>query len=133
MTESTPIRLVVVDDDEPGRRMLRRVLERRSGYEVHEAVDGPSGLELIRRVAPAAIMLDLRMPGGLSGFDVARALRDDPETREIPVLIVSASVHNDARELADEVGAFGFVEKPVDFGELYSMLDNALASVTDVR
>jgi CheY-like chemotaxis protein len=123
MAEGTT--LVVVDDDAAGRRMLRRALERR-GHVVHEAGDGASGLALVQEQRPAAALLDLRMPGELSGFDVARRLRDDEATRNIPVLIVSASVHTDAHELAAEVGAAGFVEKPVDFDALYRALDEVL-------
>jgi CheY-like chemotaxis protein len=121
------VTLVIVDDDAAGRRMLRRALERR-GYQVREAGDGASGLALVREHRPAAALLDLRMPGELSGIDVARALKEDETTRHIPVLIVSASVHTAAQELAHEVGAVGFVEKPVDFATLYRALDSALGT-----
>ena len=123
------IKLVVVDDDDAGRRMLRRVLERR-GFAVEEASDGVSGLELVRRTMPKAALLDLRMPGGMSGLDVARELRADPSTSVIAIVIITASVHDQARSLVEEVGASGFVEKPIDFAELYRVVDAALASST---
>jgi two-component system cell cycle response regulator DivK len=117
---TTP-RLVLVDDDAAARRMMRRVLERR-GYAVDEAPDGRSGLELVRADAPAAVLLDLRMPGELSGIDVAAKLRADAATASIPIVVVSASTHLDARGLVEAVGCDAFVEKPVDFDELERVL-----------
>jgi CheY-like chemotaxis protein len=114
-------RLLLVDDDDAARRMMRRVLERR-GYEVDDVADGRAGLDHARANAPAGILLDLRMPGELSGFDVARMLREDPKTAPIPVIVVSASTHLDAREMVQEVGCDAFVEKPVDFDELDRVL-----------
>lgn len=110
-------RIVLVDDDHAARRMLRRVLERRS-HEVLEAADGEQGLALVRSERPDIAMLDLRMPGALSGIDVARAIRADPSIASTPIIVVSASTHLDARQLVEQVGCNAFVEKPVDFDEL---------------
>ncbi len=118
---TTPPRLVLVDDDAAARRMMRRVLERR-GYAVDDAPDGRTGLDMVRADAPAAVLLDLRMPGELSGIDVAGLLRADPATADIPIIVVSASTHLDARSLVQEVGCDAFVEKPVDFDELERVL-----------
>ena len=126
ISESDAIPIVIVDDDEPSCRLLRRVLERR-GYSVRDASDGRTGLDLIRHTLPHAALLDLRMPGELSGVDVIRELVADPSTADIPLIIVSASVHSDARSLTHSLGAAGFVEKPIDFEELYAMLDRVLA------
>ena len=119
--------LLVIDDDASARRMMRRLLERR-GYRVEEAADGASGLSAARIHLPNCILLDLRMPGELSGFDVARELRADDSTRKIPVVIVSASTHMDARELVEQVGCDAFIEKPVDFDELESTLRRLLSA-----
>jgi CheY-like chemotaxis protein len=116
------LRILVIDDDAAARRMMRRVLERR-GYAVEEAGDGRSGLTSAQRELPAAILLDLRMPGELSGFDVARMVRGDATTRAVPIIVVSASTYMDARELTAEIGCDAFLEKPVDFDELGRVLD----------
>lgn len=121
MSADAAPRLVLVDDDAAARRMMRRVLERR-GYVVDEAADGRSGLELVRVDAPAAVLLDLRMPGELSGIDVAAKLRADPATAGVPIVVVSASTHLDAKSLVEQVGCDAFVEKPVDFDELERVL-----------
>ncbi|MCW2949860.1 MAG: hypothetical protein JWN41_873 [Thermoleophilia bacterium] len=118
--------LVIVDDDDSGRRLLRRVLERR-GYVVLEANNGAAGLDLIRTHNPRAALLDLRMPGALSGLDVLREVRTNAVTRQLPVVIVSASVQSDARDVALDLGAQAFIEKPIDFDELYAVLDRLLA------
>lgn len=120
----TATRLLLVDDDDAARRMMRRVLERR-GYVVDDVSNGRDGLDHAVANPPAGVLLDLRMPGELSGFDVARLLREHPSTASIPIIVVSASTHLDARSMVHEVGCDAFVEKPVDFDEL----DRVLADV----
>lgn len=117
--------VALIDDDDAARRMMRRVLAR-LGYEVVDASDGEGGLAIVRTHRPAIILLDLRMPGALSGFDVARELRDDDATRSIPIVVVSASTHMDARELVEAVGCDAFLEKPVDFDALEHTLSDLL-------
>ncbi|MCW2923022.1 MAG: sensor protein [Thermoleophilia bacterium] len=113
--------VVVIDDDGPSRRLMRRILERR-GFQVAEAEGGEAGLALIRAGRPPVVLLDLRMPGTLSGLDVLRVLREDPGTAGIPVVVVSASVDSAARSIALGLGAAAFLEKPVDFELLYETL-----------
>lgn len=122
-------RIVLVDDDDAARRMMRRVLERRD-HVVLDASDGASGLALVRAELPDVVLLDLRMPGELSGFDVARELRADDATTRIPIIVVSASTHLEARDLVEQVGCDAFVEKPVDFDELDAAIAQVLASST---
>ena len=113
--------LLLVDDDAAARRMMRRVLGR-FGYEVIEASDGAGAVDVTRAELPAAVLLDLRMPGTMSGMDAARELKRDPATAHIPVIIVSASTHLAARDMTAELGCDAFVEKPVDFDELQRVL-----------
>lgn len=126
MAEAADDRVLVVDDDAAARRMMRRGLERR-GYQVLERSDGASGLAAIASERPAIVLLDLRMPGELSGIDVARRAKADPQLRNVPIIIVSASVHHDARELVDSSGCDAFVEKPVDF----ALLEATMARLLD--
>jgi CheY-like chemotaxis protein len=115
-------RLLLVDDDDAARRMMRRVLERR-GYEVEDAANGRDGVEAALTNPPAGVLLDLRMPGELSGLDVARELRADERTAAVPIIVVSASTHMDARQLVAATGCNAFLEKPVDFDELERTLE----------
>jgi CheY-like chemotaxis protein len=81
-------RVLIVDDDEASRYVLRRQL---AGRIVTEARDGIEGLRLAHAQRPQIIFLDLKMPG-MSGFEVLEKLKADPETRDIPVVVVTAKV-----------------------------------------
>lgn len=114
-------RVLVIDDDASARRMMRRALER-AGYEVLDAADGRSGFELMRVELPDVVLLDLRMPGELSGTDVLELARRTLETRELRIAVVTASAHSEARDQLDSLGCDAFVEKPVSFDELFAVV-----------
>ena len=103
-------RVLLVEDD----KFLRRACEaslRQRGFDVTTATDGEEGLRLAR-VAPYAdvILLDLLMPK-MPGIEVLRALKAQPETREIPVLILSNSSREDDKQQALQLGAAGYYVK----------------------
>jgi CheY-like chemotaxis protein len=104
--------ILVVDDMIETRRLMRRVLER-SGLRVIEAESGEAALRAAARDRPAAIVLDLRLPG-ISGFDVARRIRADPDSAlaTTPILACSASVQAEVRRQALDAGADAFEGKP---------------------
>jgi len=104
--------VLVVDDMADTRRLMRRVLER-SGLRVVEAGTGEAALRAATRDRPAAIVLDLRLPG-ISGFDVVRAIRSDPDPAfaATPILACSASVQAEVRREALDAGADAFEGKP---------------------
>ena len=81
--------IVIVDDDEVARYLLRRQLTTLTSARILEAVDGREGLELVRRERPALSVLDLVMPG-LTGMEVAQELRRDPELRDLRLLIITS-------------------------------------------
>jgi DNA-binding response OmpR family regulator len=81
-------RIVVADDDPDIRRLIVFTLKRR-GYEVHEANAGDAALELVRRERPDLVVLDVMMPG-MTGLEVASALKGDDATSGIPIIILSA-------------------------------------------
>ena len=86
-TEKRPI--VVIDDERRDARLIRRLLEATGRYTVHEAFDGESGLKLVERVKPALIVLDLLLPG-MDGEAVLERLKQNPTTRDIPVVVLTA-------------------------------------------
>ena len=79
--------VLVIDDDRPSGDLLTAYLDS-AGFNVELAVDGPTGLDLVRQHSPAAIVLDIRLPG-MDGWQVLRRLKADPATTDIPVIIVS--------------------------------------------
>ncbi len=82
-------RVLIVDDHAPARLLLRRVLQSLGEYELHEAENGRQALQLARDLHPNLIILDLMMPE-MDGFSVLEALKEDPHTAEIPVIVVTA-------------------------------------------
>ncbi len=101
--------VLVVEDDPSLRRLLRAYLVEED-YTVLEASDGEEALEVARREKPDAITLDIVLPRK-DGWQVLRELKEDPETRNIPVLTVTVS---EDRELGLTLGNAGFFTKPVD-------------------
>ncbi len=108
--ESTTI--LVIDDREPNRLLIQRLFEPLD-YRVIEAASGPAGLALAEAERPACILLDLDMPG-MSGFEVLERLQDDPRTRGIPVVILTATDDNLKNlDRAMQAGAVDYLTKPI--------------------
>jgi CheY-like chemotaxis protein len=106
--------ILVVDDMVETRRLMRRVLER-GRFRVIEAATGEEALRSIETARPELVVLDLRLPG-MSGFDVARAVRAsaDPVVAATVLLACSASVQAEVRREAIEAGCDDFEGKPFD-------------------
>jgi signal transduction histidine kinase/ActR/RegA family two-component response regulator len=109
--------VVVIEDDRPSLDLLNAYLSG-AALKVTTAVDGQSGLEAVRRLLPAAVLLDIRLPG-IDGWSVLRALKADPQTRGIPVIVVSM-VDERARGIA--LGAAAYLVKPVGRDDLLAAL-----------
>jgi CheY-like chemotaxis protein/anti-sigma regulatory factor (Ser/Thr protein kinase) len=100
---------ILVIEDEPGAvRLLRAYLEG-DGHQVQIATDGESGMDLARTLQPAAIVLDVLLPG-IDGWEVLRRLKADPDLRDIPVVVVTVV---DERNVAMTLGAADYFLKPV--------------------
>jgi CheY-like chemotaxis protein len=82
-----------------------------SGFRTAGAPDAVRGLELAGELKPAVILMDAALPG-LSGWDAIQKLKENPETRDIPVLMLTGNVLHEARERALSAGADGFIPKP---------------------
>ena len=120
--------VLIVDDDEGIRKLLRFELEP-YGIQVREAANGRAGLELARSEKPDAILLDILMPG-LDGWETLRTLKETPETRSIPVLILSVV---EDRAFALSVGAFDYLLKPLDRAALIETLERRESSRPGLR
>jgi CheY-like chemotaxis protein/anti-sigma regulatory factor (Ser/Thr protein kinase) len=110
--------VLVVDDDPNALDLLGRTLQA-AGVRIVTARDGREALNLARKLHPAAITLDVLMPG-MDGWEALRELKGDPETRDIPVIMVTMT---DDRELGYALGATEFLTKPVDRGQLVQLLE----------
>jgi signal transduction histidine kinase/CheY-like chemotaxis protein len=110
--------VLVIDDDPNALDLLGRTLQG-AGVRVVTTSDGREAVTLARTLQPAAITLDVLMPG-MDGWEVLRELKADPETRDIPVIMVTMT---DDRELGYALGATEFLTKPVDRGQLVQLLE----------
>ena len=102
--------ILVVDDNSDVRRLLSLTLVKK--YEVIEADNGMAALYAIRRFHPAAVLLDVMMPGEMDGLQVLDAIKSDPKTRDIPVAMITARGQKLDQEDAMRRGADAFFVKP---------------------
>jgi adenylate cyclase len=107
--------VLVVDDQEPNRRLLDAVLTPR-GYRVLAASSGEEALQTLHVEQPDVVLLDILMPG-LDGYEVCRRIRSDPATAILPVVMITASGQQE-KLVATEAGADDFLTKPFDQAEL---------------
>ena len=116
------IKRILVVDDEPDLLKSLSYRMKKSGYEVIEAASGEEGLDKAAKHSPDLILLDWRLPG-LSGTEVYRRLKANPDLSHIPVLFLTAS-----RELADleslkkEIGEASVMIKPYDYNDLLARI-----------
>lgn len=119
---------VLVVDDAPQNVKLLRLILKDAGYEVIEAFNGPEALEKLRSERPAAMILDVRMPG-MTGYDVCRTVRADPGFATLPIIMVTALSMPEERIKGIEAGATDFITKPFDKKELLARLQSSLSLV----
>ena len=117
-------KILLVEDNEMNRDMLSRRLQRR-GYEVLTAVDGESGLALIKSETPALVLMDMSLPG-IDGWEATRRLKADPATRAIPVIALTAHAMAGDREQALAAGCDDFDIKPIDLDRLLGKIEALL-------
>lgn len=102
---------VLLIEDEPNIIEAISFILSRDGFTVHTHEDGATAFEKARSRPPDMIILDVMLPGR-SGFDILRDLRADPETRDLPVMMLTARGQTKDRELADRLGVSHFMTKP---------------------
>jgi DNA-binding response OmpR family regulator len=111
-------RILICDDNEMGRALLRRMLSRR-GYLVEESFDGASTIEAVEQCPPDLVLLDLRLPD-LDGSEVLRQLRCDHDANELPIIMVSAEHDGEVVAGCRSLGACDYITKPIHAGILYA-------------
>lgn len=120
--------ILVVDDEAPIRRLLREQLEA-EGYIVREAKDGMDALKQVRKQSPNLIILDVIMPQ-ISGFDITAILKNNPETREIPIIILSIVGEE---ERGYRLGADKYLAKPIDTEALLKEIELLISQGTSTK
>jgi two-component system cell cycle response regulator DivK len=105
-------RALVVDDN-GNNLLLEKDLMEVAGFEVFEAENAYDGIAIARREKPDIIIMDVRLPD-MRGTEAARILRQDKETRDIPIVFVTSSVMAEGREEIDAITNTGFISKPIN-------------------
>ena len=118
--------VLIVDDEADNRDVISSIVQDVLGHAVLAAASGHEALEQVKR-GPDLILLDLRMPG-LNGFEVARALKRDPSTAQIPIIAITALDDEDDRRAAIDAGCIGCVTKPFTEEALADAVTSVLAS-----
>src|SRR5438552_18025408 len=119
-----PASILVVDDDPEIVALLSARLGKR-GYKVSTAEDGKKALELAKRDKPDLVLLDVMMPGK-SGWEVARALKQDPGTAHVKIVMVTAIGEKTNEITAPIYGADAHIDKPFEFEELEKVIGKLL-------
>ena len=99
---------------------MKRILEA-DGYSVSLAPSGSVGLDKAHQEHPDLILLDIYMPG-LNGHEVARRLREMDDTKNTPILVISASPNSYDKRLSKEMGCNGYIDKPIDIDRISSQV-----------
>ena len=117
------LKKILIADDDPGIVDAVEMLLSFSGYDVSSTYDGRDALKLSNEQIPDLFLLDIWM-SGVDGRDICRELKQNIQTRHIPVLMISAS--NDIHHSAIDAGADDFMTKPFDMQQLIDKIDSLL-------
>ena len=118
------IKILLVEDNEMNMDMLSRRLDRK-GYEVVHAVNGREAITLAKSEAPNLILMDLSLPE-IDGFEATMTLKQNDETRKIPIIILTAHALKSDRERAFSIGCDDYDVKPINFPRLLNKIEKQL-------
>jgi len=116
------IKVLYIEDHEGQRDIMGRMLGL-YGYEVDVACDGEGGVKKVQEWHPDVVLMDIRMPGRIDGLVAIRQLRNDPDTADIPIIVVSAWGSAKHKERALSAGANAHFTKPVTMDELIAAIN----------
>lgn len=117
-------KILVVDDNILNIRLLKDILEDEN-YTVFQINNSIEVLDIVNDVKPDVILLDIMMPE-MDGFEVCKALKDDFEAKDIPIIMVTAKTESSDLKKALEIGAFDYIKKPIDEVEVIARVQSAL-------
>jgi CheY-like chemotaxis protein len=122
------MRILVADDHPVNLKLLSDILES-EGYTVDRARDGKEALELVQKVKPSLMLLDIAMPG-LDGLALTRQLKESDATRDIKIFIVTASAMKGDADRALAAGCDDYISKPIDVRQLLGKVDDIRLELT---
>lgn len=117
-------RILVIDDSATIVALLKRMLQQNQ-FEVLEAFDAETGIEIARREVPGLIFLDIVLPG-MDGFNALRTLRRDPVTKDVPIIMISGNAQATEQFYVQRIGADDFMKKPFSRAEVFNRIEALL-------
>lgn len=124
IAKADPLTVLLVEDTEDNRFMMRRLLEM-AGYHVVEAMNGEEAVKLAKSESPHLILMDLSLPV-IDGLAATRLIRRLPHCESTPIIAVSAHDTSDFQSEAIDAGCNSYVTKPIDFNELEELIAKLL-------
>ncbi|MDC6168107.1 response regulator [Paucibacter sp. XJ19-41] len=118
-------RILIVEDQADIRRLIRWALED-SGHRLHEAANGALALQIVQAMRPDLMLIDVVMPGEISGLDLCKQIRQDPTLAGIRLVVLSASAALHEQHAALDAGADAFLAKPFSPGRLRELVEELL-------
>ena len=120
-------KVLIIDDEEAFTFFVKKNLGEKGEYEVAVATEGETGIELAKRFRADVILLDIIMPG-MSGPDIAEVLLDDPLTKQIPLIFLTAVVTNEEIGIKSmkKIGRRNFIAKPVSIERLSACIEDVV-------
>ena len=116
-------KILLIDDTPAVLHILISMLS--DEYDIVIAINGETGLGLVKKIVPDAVIVDLLMPD-ISGYDVLKALKADDATKQIPVILISGTGSEQTEQESCSLGAAAFIVKPFDAGVLKQKISGAL-------
>ena len=117
--------VLIVEDNELNMKLFRDLLEAH-GYQTSGTSNGYEALDLVRKMRPDLVLMDIQLPQ-VSGLEVTRWIKDDPELRSIPVVAVTAFAMKGDEERIRAAGCDGYIAKPIRYQEFLATIAAQLA------
>ncbi|MGC9397592.1 MAG: response regulator [Anaerolineae bacterium] len=119
-------KILYIEDNADNRLLVRRILMV-EGYEVLEAEDGLTGIDIAVREQPDLVLMDMNLPE-IDGYELTRRMRENPDLRGVPIIAMTANVMHGDREKTLEAGCDGYIPKPIDVDALPLQIAEFLAA-----
>jgi len=116
--------ILIVEDNQTNAQLLKDVLVIK-GYEVFIVTNGDDALASMEASKPDLVLMDVQLPG-MDGYEVTRKMRENPQTKELPVIAVTAYALKGDKKKAMDAGCDGYMSKPINTRELPKMVENLI-------
>jgi len=119
-------KILYIEDNADNRLLVRRILMV-EGYEIFEAEDGMTGIEIALREQPDLVLMDMNLPE-IDGYQLTQKMREKPALQDVPIIAMTANVMHGDREKTLEAGCDGYIPKPIDVDALPDQVKRFLAA-----